>query len=252
MALQGHFLVEVKEYVSALTEKDDAVVLDAATGAGETTVQIAQAMKGGKLITVDCDPTSWHEWALPALRDKGVIDRVEFLQANLQNLPVPSNSVDLVVSDASLSAVYIYAVDAIKEFHRVLKPSCRLALADLLPENETEPDPRNIAALGWRLAKAAAQLAGKQHYQELPSDWVRARLADAGFEIISFEMDRSRHPASQMSYEEWRTMDIAADVPAEILRKAIQKTQENLLQRAEKEGLTTKTGRYACWARKPN
>ena len=78
MALEGTFLTEVQEYVSQLTKQDGVVILDAATGAGETTVRLAQAMQGGKLITIDSDPSSWHDWALPALEKAGLSGRVEF------------------------------------------------------------------------------------------------------------------------------------------------------------------------------
>ena len=247
MALEGKFLAEVQEYVAELTKRDDAVILDVATGAGETTLQIAEAMNGGRLITVDCDRASWDDWACPALQKAGLLDRVEFMQADIGKLPLETESVDLIVSDATLSAVGIYAVDAIREFHRVLKPSGRLALRDLIPEKETEEDPQNVSALSWRLMKAAAHLAGREHYEELPTDWIRARLGEAGFKITMFRVDRSRRPASKASCEEWRKLDPAADVPDEDMRKVIGEGQRQLLERSEREGLTTKTGSYACW-----
>ncbi len=251
MALREKFCIEVQKYISNLTGRKQAVILDAATGAGETTLQIAQVMKGGKLITVDCDVASWDEWAQPILKTAGVIEHVEFLHADIRNLSsVVSNAVDLVVSDATLSTLSIWAVDALKEFHRVLKTSGRLVLADLLPESETESDSTNIAVLDWRLAKAAAHLSGKEHYEELPTDWVKARLVDIGFEIIDFRIDRSRIPARDISYNEWREIDLAVDIPEKIMRETIDMAHNAFIRRAEKEGLTTKTGIYNCWARK--
>ena len=244
------FLSEVQKYISKLTKRKDVVILDAATGAGETTLQIAQAMKGGKLTTVDCDIASWEKWAQPVLKKAGVIERVEFLHCDIKDLSLVSTSVDLVVSHATLSAMNIWAVDAIKEFHRVLKSSGRLALIDLLPGNETECDADNIAMLDWRLAKAAAHLSGQEHYEELPTEWIKARLADAGFEIVDFVIEPSYRPAPKPSYKEWSQIDLAAEVPDKILSEAIRTMHNNFIKRAKKEGLTTKTGYYACWARK--
>jgi ubiquinone/menaquinone biosynthesis C-methylase UbiE len=250
MVPENKFLSEVQRYISELTKRKDVVILDAATGAGETTLEIAQAMKGGKLITVDCDTASWEEWAEPVLKEAGVLERVEFLHADIRELPVESASVDLVVSTDTLSAMNIWAVDAIKEFHRVLKSSSRLALIDLIPENETECDSDNIAMLDWRLAKAAAHLSGEEHYEELPTEWIKARLADAGFEVVAFVIEPSRRRAGKTSYKEWSQIDLAAEVPDETLSKVIRTTHNNFIKRAEKEGLSTKTGYYACWARK--
>ncbi len=248
MALGGKFLAEVQQYIADLTKRDDAIILDAATGAGETTLQIAQAMNGGKLITVDCDRVSWDDWARPALAKAGLLDRVEFVEADLRKLPLEAESVDLIVSDATLSAVGVYAVDAIREFHRVLKTGGRLAVSDLIPENESARDPANVSAMSWRLMKAAAHLTGEDHYEELPTDWVRSRMEEAGFEITSFHIDPARQPAPMPSYEEWRSMDIATGIADQELAAAIRNAQQRFVQRAEKEGLTCKTGHYYCWA----
>ena len=103
--------------------------------------------------------------------------------------------------------------------------------------------------------KAAAHLAGREHYEELPTDWIRARLEEAGFEITSFQVDASRQPASTASYEEWRSMDIAAGIATagiadQELTAAIRNAQQHFVERAEVEGLTCKTGHYDCWAHK--
>jgi len=250
MGLEGQFLSEVQQHIAELTRSGEAVILDAATGAGETTLQIAEAMNGGKLITVDRDLTSWNDWARPRLKKAGFLDRVEFVEAHVPDLPLESESVDLVVSDATLSALGIFTVDAIREFYRVLRSGGRLGVRDLIPEQESGHDPTNISALSWRLMKAAAHLAGRKHYEELPTDWIRARLGEAGFEITSFRVDPSRQPAPTASYEEWRSMDIAAGIADQELTAAIRNAQQHFVERAAKEGLTCKTGHYDCWAHK--
>ncbi len=250
MGLRGEFLAEVQEYVAELTKDAEAVILDAATGAGETTLQIAEAMKGGQLFSVDCDYASWSDWAQPLLDKGGLLERVEFIQADLGAIPLEAESVDLIVSHATLSAVGIYAVDAVAHFYHLLKPGGRLALTDLIPEDETEQDENNIAAMSWRVMKAAGHLAGEHHYEEFPTDWIRRRLKNVGFEIRSFEVDRSRGLASQVSYEEWQSTDWADNIDNEVLSKAIREVQAQLVGRAEREGLTAKTGSYSCWAGK--
>ena len=252
MGLSGEFLEEVQSHVAALTQADDAMIVDAGTGAGETTLQVAEAMRGGKLITVDSDAASWEQWARPALESAGLLERVTFLQADLRDLSgIGSDSVHMVISHSTLSAVGIWAGKAIREFHRILKPGSRCALADLIPENESEPDEGNVAALSWRLCKAASHCAGEHHYDELPTEWVKKELIQAGFDVLSFELDPVRHMASRASYEEWRRIDLAGGVEDEALAEAISRAQRELVAKADKESLTDKTGHYACWAAKP-
>ena len=244
------FWAELQECVAELTKRDGAVILDAATGAGGTTLRIAEAMNGGKLITVDCDPVSWNDWARPLLDKAGLLGRVEFIEADIRKLPLEDKSVDLVVSHSTLSAMAIYAADAIREFHRVLKEGGRLFASDLIPEKESQSDPTNISALSWRLMKAAAHLAGEDHYEELPTDWIRTRLEEAGFTITSFHMDPTRQPAPTTNYDEWRSMDLAAGIADPTLAAAIRHAQQGFIERAQKEGLSCQTGRYQCWASK--
>jgi SAM-dependent methyltransferase len=227
-------------------------IVDAATGAGETTVRIAEALEHGCLISIDNDARSWHEWALPALEGAGLTNLVEFRETDLREeaFAEPS-SADLIVSDATLSALGVYAGDALAHFHRALKAGGRLAVRDLLPESESLDDPDNVASQSWRLMKAVSHLVSEEHYEEIPTDWIKTRLAALGFEILSFDVERERVPASKSSYEEWRKLDVGDRLPEGPMRDAVRERWAELVSQAATSRLTTKTGCYALWARKP-
>jgi len=249
VALYGHFLAEVQRHVRALSERRSSVIVDAATGAGETTVQIASAMRSGKLITLDIDPAAWHTWALPSLERAGIADRVEFRQSDLRLIEsLDPRSIDFIVSDATLSAMGVYAVDAIERFFQILKVGGRLAIRDLLPEAESELAPENVAMRSWRLIKAVAHLNGQQHYEELPTDWIKTRLQAAGFKIDSLVVDPRRRIASELSRREWSQLTTGFDLPDGLLKRAVRASWNDLVACARQQGLTTKTGSYFCWA----
>jgi len=250
MGLDESTLKKLRTQIGALTADGTGVILDAATGAGETTAQLAAAMKEGKLITVDQDAESWEKWAKPLLKANGLLRQVEFHQDNLRYLTsVERGSCDLVVSHSTLSAMGVWAIDAIRQFRRVLKPGGTLLIADLLPENESEPQASNISALSWRLMKAAAHLAGQPHYEELPVEWVKARVQEAGFQIESVTINPERPPASPTSFEEWRRANCGSNIEDPSLCEAFRATWRLYVERAENEGLTNKEGSYTLWAR---
>ena len=97
--------------------------------------------------------------------------------------------------------------------------------------------------------KAADHLAGEHHYEEMPTSWLRKRLGAAGFEVISFEVVTHRRSASESFYSEWAELDWSAGITDAALRSAFQTAQQELIDRARREGLTAKTGYYACWAK---
>jgi ubiquinone/menaquinone biosynthesis C-methylase UbiE len=250
MGLDENTLKQVSARVAEITSHG-GVVLDAATGAGETTAQIAAAMKGGKLITVDSDPASWEEWAKPRLERAGLLDRVEFRRDDLRHLSsVESSACELVVSHSTLSALGMWAIDATHQFHRVLKPGGVLVIADLLSEEESAPDGGNVSALSWRLMKAAAHLAGGPHYEELPLEWVKAHVREAGFQIDSVELRPQRPPASRESFEEWSRAEPGEGIGDADLREAFRTAWGRYVEQAKKNGLTNKEGSYTLWARR--
>jgi len=111
-------------------------------------------------------------------KKKSGIANVEFLKGEIENIPLPDNSVDVIISNCviNLSA----DKDAVlREAYRVLKPGGRFAVSDVVTRGEILPDIRKSVLL-WVgcIAGALAE-----------SDY-RSKLASAGFEQVDVEPTR--------------------------------------------------------------
>jgi len=102
-----------EEYFWQGVDLDNKVVLDAGTGFGITTSEIAgrfhvQKLRG-RIISVDVDPSSF-ELARKRLKEKGLVELVTFVKADLLHMPeIQTESVDLVVSNAhSLTSIHFH------------------------------------------------------------------------------------------------------------------------------------------------
>ena len=109
---------------------------------------------------------------------KAGVTNVEFLKGEIEHIPLPGDSVDVVISNCviNLSA----DKDAVlAEAFRVLKPGGRFAVSDVVVRGEVPSDIRRSVEL-W-IGCVAGALAESEY---------RAKLAKAGFERIDVEPTR--------------------------------------------------------------
>jgi ubiquinone/menaquinone biosynthesis C-methylase UbiE len=109
---------------------------------------------------------------------KAGIENVEFLKGEIEHIPLPDNSVDVVISNCVINL----SGDkdrVLREAFRVLKPGGRFAVSDVVVRGEVPPDVRKNMLL-WVGCIAGAL----QDY-----DYV-AKLAKAGFNGIGIEPTR--------------------------------------------------------------
>lgn len=103
---------------------------------------------------------------------------VEFLKGEIEHIPLPDNSVDVIISNCVIN-LSADKDGVLREAFRVLKPGGRLAVSDIVTRGEIREDIRRNALL-WAGCVAGA----------LDENDYRAKLAAAGFEKISIEPTR--------------------------------------------------------------
>src|SRR5437667_2204196 len=113
-----------------------------------------------------------------ANQKKAGVENVEFLKGAIENIPLPANSVDVIISNCVINL----SGDkdrVLREAFRVLKPGGRLAVSDVVVRGEVPADIRKSVEL-WVGCVAGA----------LEERDYRARLAKAGFEGVEVEPTR--------------------------------------------------------------
>jgi arsenite methyltransferase len=109
---------------------------------------------------------------------KAGIENVEFLKGEIENIPLPDNSVDVIISNCVINL----SADknrVLREAFRVLKPGGRLAVSDVVTRGEVPPEVRQSILL-WVGCIAGAL----DEYEYV------GRLTRAGFEMIDVEPTR--------------------------------------------------------------
>jgi SAM-dependent methyltransferase len=109
---------------------------------------------------------------------KAGVHNAEFLKGEIENIPLPDNSVDVVISNCVIN-LSADKGSVFREALRVLKPGGRLAVSDVVVRGEVPEQVRRSMEL-WVGCMAGA-------LEEM--DYVK-KLASAGFEAIDIEPTR--------------------------------------------------------------
>jgi arsenite methyltransferase len=109
---------------------------------------------------------------------KAGLENVEFLKGEIEAIPLPDNSVDVIISNCVIN-LSADKGQALREAFRVLKPGGRFAVSDVVVRGELPADIRRSMEL-WVGCVAGALTEGE--YREL--------LEQAGFEAIGVEPTR--------------------------------------------------------------
>ena len=109
---------------------------------------------------------------------KAGIENVEFLKGAIENIPLPDNSVDVIISNCVIN-LSGDKDGVLREAFRVLKPGGRFAVSDVVVRGEVPADIRKSMEL-WVGCIAGA----------LEENEYRAKLVNAGFESVDLEPTR--------------------------------------------------------------
>ena len=203
---------------TALIElKAGEVVLDLGSGGGIDVLLSARRVgETGKAYGLDMTD-EMLALARENQRQAGV-NNVEFLKGEIENIPLPDNSVDVVISNCVINL----SADkdrVLGETFRVLKPGGRLAVSDVVVHGSV-PDELRKSVLLWVGCIAGA----------LEEDDYRGRLTHAGFSDVSIEPTRfyNVEDARQFLTEAGVDVDpIAPQVNGKFLSAFIRATKPN-------------------------
>jgi arsenite methyltransferase len=153
------------------------VVLDLGSGGGiDVLLSAKRVAPGGKAYGLDMT-----DEMLALAREnqrKAGVENVEFLKGEIENIPLPDNSVDVIISNCVINL----SADkdrVMREAFRVLKPGGRFAVSDVVVRGEVPGEIRRKVELWVGCVAGALQ---DSEYQ--------GKLAAAGFEGIEIEPTR--------------------------------------------------------------
>jgi len=147
---------------------------------------------------------------------KAGLENVEFLKGEIESIPLPNNSVDVIISNCVINLSG--DKDAVvREAFRVLKPGGRFAVSDVVTRGAV-PDVLRRNMLLWVGCIAGA----------LDQDDYRAKLETAGFHAIAVEPTRVYRVDDAREYLVSQGVDVdavAADVDGKFMSAFIRATK---------------------------
>ena len=189
-------------------------VLDLGSGGGIDVLLSARRVgPTGKAIGLDMT----DEMLAVALanREKAGATNVEFLKGHIESIPLPANSVDVIISNCVINLSGDKRA-VLREAFRVLKPGGRFAVSDVIVRGSLPEPVRKSMAL-WTGCVAGA----------LEEEEFLRMLREAGFENPSIEVTRAYTRADAEALLQGTGVDlaVAADVEGRIVSAFVRATK---------------------------
>jgi len=186
---------------TALAElKPGEVVLDLGSGGGiDVLLSARRVSPGGKAYGLDMT-----DEMLALANDnkrKSGIENVEFLKGEIEDIPLPDNSVDVIISNCVIN-LSADKDKVLREAFRVLKPGGRFAVSDVVTRGEILPEVRQNV-LAWVGCIAGA----------LDENDYRAKLTAAGFEQVDLEPTRIHRAEDARVFLAGQRIDVETIAP---------------------------------------
>jgi arsenite methyltransferase len=186
---------------TALAElKPGEIVLDLGSGGGiDVLLSARRVSPGGKAYGLDM--TDEMLALARENRQKAGISNVEFLKGEIEHIPLPENSVDVIISNCVINLSADKDL-VLREAFRVLKPGGRFAVSDVVTRGEIPPEIRESMLLWAGCVGGALQ---ETEYRE--------KLAEAGFVEIGIEPTRIFSAKDALSFLADKGFEVDALAP---------------------------------------
>ncbi|HMJ22860.1 MAG TPA: arsenite methyltransferase [Terriglobales bacterium] len=176
------------------------IVLDLGSGGGIDVLLSAKRV-GPTGKTYGLDMTDEMLALANENKRKTGVENVEFLKGEIEHIPLPDNSVDVIISNCVINLSADKDL-VIREAFRVLKPGGRFAVSDVVTRGEMPPEVRKNVFL-WVGCVAGA----------LEENEYRSKLASAGFEQIDLEPTRVYRIEDAREFLSGQDIDVDAIAP---------------------------------------
>jgi 2-polyprenyl-3-methyl-5-hydroxy-6-metoxy-1,4-benzoquinol methylase len=186
---------------TALAElKPGEVVLDLGSGGGIDVLLSARRVgPTGKAYGLDM--TDEMLALANENKRKAGVENVEFLKGEIEHIPLPDDSVDVIISNCVIN-LSADKSRVLREAFRVLKPGGRFAVSDVVTRGEILPEIRQSVLL-WVGCVAGA----------LDETEYRNKLASAGFEQVDVEPTRIYRVEDAREFLSDKGVDVDAITP---------------------------------------
>jgi arsenite methyltransferase len=132
---------------------------------------------------------------------KAGVENVEFLKGEIEHIPLPDNSVDVIISNCVIN-LSADKDKVMREAFRVLKPGGRFAVSDVVTRGEIPSAIRRNVELWIGCLSGALDEAD-----------YRTKLSSAGFQNVSIEPTREYTAADARVFLEGQGFDVNAIAP---------------------------------------
>jgi SAM-dependent methyltransferase len=180
--------------------KPGEVVLDLGSGGGIDVLLSARRV-GPAGHAYGLDMTDEMLALANANKVKAGVTNVEFLKGEIENIPLPDNSVDVVISNCVIN-LSANKDRVLQEAFRVLKRGGRLAISDVVTRGEMLPEIRRSVLLWVGCIAGALE----------ENDYKNILLA-AGFEEVEIEPTRVYNVADAREFLSGEGVDVDAIAP---------------------------------------
>jgi ubiquinone/menaquinone biosynthesis C-methylase UbiE len=189
--------------------KPGEVVLDLGSGGGLDVLLAAQRV-GAEGYVYGLDMTDEMLAVARRNAERAGAPNVEFLKGDIESIPLPNDSVDVILSNCVINLSPDKG-QVLHEAFRVLRPGGRLAVSDIVVDGDLSGLPVSEvqirAALSW-----AGCIAGA-----LTIEQYRQLLTEAGFAQVDVDV-RQRYTAEDLLGD---APDTLAPLPAEVVDKLV-------------------------------
>lgn len=176
------------------------IVLDLGSGGGiDVLLSARRVAPSGKAYGLDM--TDDMLALARANQRKAGVENVEFLKGEIENVPLPDQSVDVVISNCVIN-LSVDKDKVLSEAFRVLRPGGRFAVSDVIVRGSVPPEIRKSIEL-WIGCVAGA----------LEEEEYRAKLSKAGFVAVEIQPTRIYRAADASEFLSGAGIDAAAIAP---------------------------------------